>query len=223
MRDFDATVRNYRAALTRRCARMCRSGWMDPEDLQQEFWLDVAKMWPRIEPDVGITALLFQILRSTVSRLIRARNTRSRTGFEVPLEDWDGGAVAADQETAVELSRAIDAIDRLPDRQRQVLVARALGEELGEIGDRMGVTRQRVNQIETTARQRLLKAKKRVFVQPAPKPPGLRRKKPDKTKVAEIRAKLRRGASYSTIADEFGISGATVSLIATGKTWQHVA
>lgn len=220
MRDFDATVRNYRDAVTRRCARLCRTGWMDPEDLQQEFWLDVAKMWPRIELEGGITALLFQILRSTVSRLIRARNTRSRTGFEVPLEDWDGGSVAADQDTAVELSRAIERVDRLPANERQVLVARVLGDELAEIGNRMGVTRQRVNQIETAARARLKKPRIRRVV--TVRPPSKYRPKLNEAIVRQIRARLAEGVKGAAIEQEFGISSGTVSLIRQRKIWIDV-
>lgn len=220
MRDFDATVRNYRDAVTRRCERMCRSGWMDPEDLQQEFWLDVTKMWPRIDPDVGITALLFRILGSTASRLVRARNTRSRTGFEVPLEDWDGGAVAADQDTAVELSRAIDRVDRLPVNERRVLIARVLGAGMREIGDEMGLTVQRISQIEAAARARLKKPRVRRVV--TVQPPSKYRPKLNAETVRQIRARLAEGAKGPEIEREFNISSGTVSLIRQRKIWIDV-
>lgn len=60
------------------------------------------------------------------------------------------------RETAEDLRRMWDAIDKLGPRERGILVDRCLlGKTLEEIGDKLGVTKERVRQIQLTATRRL--------------------------------------------------------------------
>ena len=96
---------------------------------------------------------------------------RAVTSLERPVGDGDGAAfgdlIAADQvepEEEIHLSlreeRVRTVLDRLPERERHVLELRygIHGDEpksLDEIGRRLGLTRERVRQIEASALQRL--------------------------------------------------------------------
>lgn len=156
MRDFDQTYRDYRAAVRRHAVTRSLNGLLDPEEIAQEAWLNIWLAWPKIREEAKPAGLILCILHRTATAMRNRANApmRARTNV-VPFDETIDIAVAPTQEDAVELTLVAERLDRIPPRERDVLIARALGDSSREIGDRLGVGREWVRQLELRARNSL--------------------------------------------------------------------
>lgn len=73
------------------------------------------------------------------------------------LNNWQDKAPTAEEvaSRSERVERVRQAIDRLPKRQRQIITGRLAGQTLEECGQNLGVTKQRVRQLEQQAHERL--------------------------------------------------------------------
>ena len=155
MHDFEQTVRDYGGWLRYHAIRRIRRTDLDLEEVMQEAWLLIWINWDAVWRTDRPGGLMKKLLDQAITAMWRARYAIKRTGITVPIEDWDGGGVEASQEHALELKLVAERLDRIPKRQRDVLVDRVLGDSFSEIAERQGVSAQRIQQVEAQARKRL--------------------------------------------------------------------
>jgi RNA polymerase sigma factor (sigma-70 family) len=140
----------------------------DDVDVEQELMCrtaDAARTWQR-ERKVKFVTYLVPMLRSQFYELIRYASVQRRGGGNVPAsgdavaweslpddrEGWDGG-----QEAGARVAKALTILDP---RSREVVERRygigcAAPESLHSIGGRIGLTKERVRQIEEKALVRM--------------------------------------------------------------------
>lgn len=164
MRDFNQTYRDYRVAMRRHAERRCRDGSMDPEEVVQEAWLRVWQNWDLIKVAEKPGGLMLRLLHQAATVIHRAGRANKRSGKTLSVDLFGTDEyplvpaaliVRPTQEDAVDLKRVSERLDRIPERQRAILVDRVLGDSLGDIGERLGLSAERVRQIEAQARKRL--------------------------------------------------------------------
>lgn len=168
--EFDKTVMQW-LPLLRQLACKLESNPQKHEDMVQDTIAVALHRWRAYKPEGKMSGWLTFIMRERLQgrrrREKRERRTISLDAFafgpgrsnEDAFADITiAGVIALDseQDAAVELHQVLD---NMSDRGRSVLVKRAFGYEQGEIGEEIGVSRQRIEQIEkyerTKLRQRL--------------------------------------------------------------------
>ena len=149
----------------RRYARVLCRRHDAAEDLLQdcvERALRSRHLWRR---PGNVRSWLFRIMHNVHANDVR---WRSRHPAGVELEDGHGGAVAASQEMRVEVGQALDALGRLGDDQREIMVlvavegfsyreaARILALPEGTVMSRMARAREKLLEVmEGSARDRV--------------------------------------------------------------------
>lgn len=155
---FDAAVMAYLPGLKKLAARMVPREYRD--DLVTDTIMYVLERWRNFRGDYtsargGLWNWLQWNMRGVVSNQAVTAKSRKRRASFVPM---DGHvyhlATPATQHASAE---AREAIDRIDGRDGDVLLRRAMGFGLEEIGADIGVTRERVRQLEVKARARLKK------------------------------------------------------------------
>jgi RNA polymerase sigma-70 factor, ECF subfamily len=128
----------------------------DAMDLTQEAFLRVHRHWSRRDPSRPFTAWLYSILRNLAIDLKRQRDSRTNREQAVAVED---GSTPNPEHLARQTqlkTRVWDAINQLPDQQREVLVLRDIhGLSYAEIAQVTGATLATVNSRLHDARQKL--------------------------------------------------------------------
>lgn len=139
---FDARLLAYLPALRRLAARLSK----DPEALVNDTVVWALEKHANFRPDGGF----YNWLQINMRSIAQAQRKRRRVET-VALERHDA-ATQPSQEAAVDLACVRM---RLGNRDAVVLARRAAGATLEEIGVDLGVTRERVRQIEERARVEL--------------------------------------------------------------------
>lgn len=104
----------------RRYARfLCRDA-ADADDLVQETLFKAIRRSEQYRPGSDLRAWLFSILHNTFVSGTRSSERRRRALSHGDVDD--GYHQETEQETRVELRRALDALDRLPEDQRRVIL-----------------------------------------------------------------------------------------------------
>jgi RNA polymerase sigma factor (sigma-70 family) len=134
---------------------------LDLEDARAEcnlVLIRAAELW---RSEGGKTFAGYAVM-AMYNQLVNCSKKERRRGTARLIEDcWEWQADPKQRDPAeivvdrAELTRLRDAIARLDPRPRKVMEARAAGETSHRIAEGMGVSRQRVEQIEQTARERL--------------------------------------------------------------------
>jgi len=136
------------------------------DDLVQDTLERALSRWLLRRPDGDVRAWLFTILRNLhVSAWRRDR----RHGAEVAVDETTMPAVAARQDTALEVRDVLAALDQLPEEQKSLLLlvgvedfsyddaARILGMPIGTVMSRLSRARQRLRSIMETGKVALLR------------------------------------------------------------------
>jgi transcriptional regulator with XRE-family HTH domain len=117
-----------------------------------------------------------------------------------------------------------------PEKIEQIYAMRRQGLTQREIAERFDITRGHVGQILTANRWRHIKRKRadtaelkrRIIRRVSLKGDRHGRSKLAEAQVVEIKRRLAEGFRQDLLAQEYGVSKATVSLIASGKRWSHL-
>lgn len=154
--EFEQVVKDFDRAMRKHAARRCRDGILDPEELMQEAWIDIWRNWHFIGTANHRPALIIRMLHWTAAAMKKKAMADKRSAGTVVLEfDDNRWTVAPPQEIVVELRMVSERLDEMSPRERDVLLRRAMGDTLGEIGSTYEVSKERVRQIENVARLRL--------------------------------------------------------------------
>lgn len=148
---FDATVMAYMPGL-KNLARRLVANREAQTDLVTDTVISALHRWQSFRDEGNIWTWLSLVMRSC------ARENRDKVRRRIQFSDdkiaYEGARTNPSQHVYAEVSSVLDLIDG---RDRTVLMRRAMGYELEEIGDVLGVTAERVRQIETKARVKLTK------------------------------------------------------------------
>ena len=144
------------------------------DDLAQEACLGLMEAARRFDPSRGLAFGTYAgwWVRSKISGFMRRRKLRRKVDGAGSFDDPDGPPEPADPASALRpldiliadeaAERNVDllqsALAGLTDRERTVLLRRAGGETLRTIGEALGVSKERVRQIETAALARAREA-----------------------------------------------------------------
>jgi len=154
--DFNKRLVDWLPFLRKIARRMERRA-QDREDLVNETVAVSVARRRTFNPSGSFPAWLAFQMRERVKHMRRQRSV-SAISYS---SDGDGGAQSTvidrvgeppRQDNIVELSQALE---RMEGRGKTVLLRRAMGDELHDIGDEWGITRERVRQIEARAREKL--------------------------------------------------------------------
>jgi RNA polymerase primary sigma factor len=134
---------------------------LDAEDARAECNLALIKAASLWRPDLGRTFAGYAV-KAMFNHLVTFAKKEQRLAAVQPLGDgWERPADPTQYDPVevasarAEVTRLREVIDRLDPRSQQVMQARAAGEETRHIAERLGVSRQRIEQIERRARERL--------------------------------------------------------------------
>ena len=148
-RISDSVKRNYaslRAFIRKRVADQS-----DAEDILQEVFYELVEAYRMMQPIEQVTAWLFRVARNRIIDLFRRRAREGRAGTkvndegeELSLEELlpssDAGPDAAYARTVL-LDALDEALDELPEEQRDVFVAHELmGYSFKEIAEQTGIS-----------------------------------------------------------------------------------
>lgn len=159
--DFDALLVRYMPGLRSLASKFGRRG-EDAHNLVTDTVIEALERWDKFKPDQGkIWTWLYWIMRGIHSnRSIKDKKAikTSDKSEEVLAIGWP---IDANQDDYVELSQTLD---YLKGRDREILLRRAMGDELAAIGKDMGLGRERVRQLEELARNALVSRMRRARV-----------------------------------------------------------
>lgn len=164
--EFDKTVMQW-LPLLRQLACKMESNPQKHEDMVQDVIATALHRWRAYKPEGKMSGWLTFIMRERLQdRRRREKRERRTVSLEAPAYGVSRAneeamsdialegvlAIGSEQDAATELRQVLD---NMSDRARNVLVKRAFGYEQGEIGEEIGVSRQRVEQIEKYERTKL--------------------------------------------------------------------
>jgi RNA polymerase sigma factor (sigma-70 family) len=148
---FDAALTAYLPSL-RKQARFIAGD--NGEDLLQDAILSMLHLAPKCRMETfRVWAQL--ILRRTAGNNKRSARALKRSARFVTIDD-DTIIAQAAQEVACDLRTAIEALDQI--KHGEIVVRRAMGDRLAEIGMMRGTHKEAVRQLESKARAKLVKA-----------------------------------------------------------------
>jgi RNA polymerase sigma factor (sigma-70 family) len=151
---------------------------MDHDDIDQCAWVGVLRAAQKYRPGTTARGRVVRFhtyanwwVRGAVTHAVRRAAARGREGAVVlsgdrpagPGDDrplWDAMGVAAPTPACPAVAAEVreqlaGAMRFLPPRHRRVVELRAAGGTLEEVGAELGVTRERVRQMENAARERI--------------------------------------------------------------------
>ena len=122
-----------------------------------------------IEPTSGNIAEKIGLPVDKVDKLLEIRLLNHTAGIDAPIDNEDGSShslqdlIADDSAVDPELSSDLSvplkkletAIEALNKRERFILLGRAKGKTLQEVGDQLGISRERVRQLESLAKGKI--------------------------------------------------------------------
>lgn len=146
---FDAAVMEYLPGLRNLAHRL---GWRDDDkaEIVNDTIVDVLNRWKTYKEEYGLWSFLQFAMRSlSVTRRRRANRNVSVIEFR---EEYSA-AVAPTQQDFAELSSVLRRLSGT--RDSDALMRVAMGDELGDVANDMGITKQRVFQLCQRERARL--------------------------------------------------------------------
>lgn len=149
---YDAAVLEYMPGLRNLAFKL---GWRDDDkdELVADTIVDALNRWKTYKEEYGLWSFLQFAMRS----LSRVRRSRARQAVSViEFREEYSAAVAPTQQDYVELSETLRRLSGT--RDSEALMRVAMGDELGEVADELGVSRQRVFQLCQRERARLVAA-----------------------------------------------------------------
>jgi RNA polymerase sigma factor (sigma-70 family) len=130
----------------------------DIDEFIQDVYVLAFYRYSNFNPEYAFTTWLGMLSRNVATERRRARLTKMRTGRLVDMEQMTGVdnmtlSAPATQDIAADLAIVLEALPK--DRDGEVWLRRAQGEELAEIGRDMGIGRERARQLGDRGRQRM--------------------------------------------------------------------
>jgi len=122
------------------------------DELIGDTYVLALSQWKKYNQEFKIGTWLVVLMRHARRDTQQKAGRKMRSARMVSIDDFDRG-VPATQEDYVELSQTISAIQK--GRGGDVLLRYAMGDELKEIGDETGLSRERVRQIKQAALSKL--------------------------------------------------------------------
>lgn len=150
--EYDAKIVAYRPFM-RKLASLRGVQSADMEEFIQDVMVEAFIRYKHYRPDTyKLTTWIIMLVRNVYHRRRLYAQAGGRRGVTVDIEDVTL-AVEPDQETLVDLAIAMDALPK--DRDGEIWLRRAQGEELAEIGRDFGISRERARQLAARGRQRM--------------------------------------------------------------------
>lgn len=153
--SFDARIMEYQPGL-RKLASKFTATREERDDLVTDTIIYCLRNWQSFREDGGFWNWLYWSMRGVVS------NKRDAVKARITLVQDSDGVFASRRGTApsqLEYVELCQTLKRLNTRAGGVVVRRAMGETLPEIGADIGVTAERVRQIEEKERKRLVRGR----------------------------------------------------------------
>ncbi|MBB4192764.1 sigma-70 family RNA polymerase sigma factor [Rhizobium aethiopicum] len=148
--EFDARVMAYVPGLKRLAGRRVPREYRD--DLVTDTIMYALAHWKNFREDGGMWNWLEWSMRGILKNAATKAANRKKNLKFVPIEDHMNLSTPATQLAHADLSKALDG---MTGRGGKIVVRRALGHSLREIGDEMGMTSERVRQLEAREMKRL--------------------------------------------------------------------
>lgn len=156
---FDARIAAYLPGL-RKLARRYTKTHEQANDLVTDTVIYALEKWQNFRPRTGADrksdgfwAWLVWQMRGVVQNASVKTANRRRVATFVALDDAPALRVAPNQHDYAELSQTIARLSGT--RSGGVLLRRAMGDKLGDVANDLGVSRERVRQLEVAARHEL--------------------------------------------------------------------
>lgn len=150
---YDAKVTEYMPFIRKLANRAYRNG--NADDLAQDVALMALRKWRSYRTEYKFGTWLVWVTRATVSDRKALATAKKRHALHV---DLDRGVHIATQPTQDDYAELSATLARLSGRSGDVLLRIAMGDELGEIANDYGISRERVRQIGEQARTKLRRA-----------------------------------------------------------------
>lgn len=107
----------------------------DAEDVTAAVFMNAYRAWPRYEPQAATPAAwLFRIARNAVLDHVRGTGRRDRLVQVIGREREDVLDPAAEAERSMEHRRVLEAVEQLPERQREAVHLRMAELSFAEVG-----------------------------------------------------------------------------------------
>jgi RNA polymerase sigma factor (sigma-70 family) len=160
---YDKLLVDY-MPFARKCAnRLSALYGDDADEIVQDFYVDACHRWRSYDAEnYKFGTWVFHVVRNVAMNRKNARKTKKRSGLAMSVYDaMDGGisptwlSTAPSQHDYAELSDILAQLSGT--RDSEALMRRAMGDELWEIANDMGISRERVRQISERERERLRK------------------------------------------------------------------
>lgn len=155
--EYDRQVLAYMPYVRRMAYRWCRihpaNG--DPADFVQDVMTEAFHRYPLYDAKYTFGVWMRFICRIIVDRRKKKLMTYEARARHVPDDGAMAIGVPANQQECAELSQILA---RLTGRGGEIIVRCAMGDELGEIGADMGISKERVRQLKNVARSGLVKS-----------------------------------------------------------------
>ena len=143
--DFRRTFEAYGDALRRYAARFVRSR-ESAEDLVQEAYWRLWRVWPRLAPDTNVRAYLYTSVRNNALNHLRRQRAEDRgLTYVTPPPFSEGPVLPSDGESQIAADEITAAVERvvagMPSRQREIAALR-LRDQLStaDIATRLGIS-----------------------------------------------------------------------------------
>lgn len=148
--EFDARVMAYLPGLRSMAAKRVPREYR--QDLVTDTIMHALTHWKSFREDGGMWNWLEWCMRGIIKNAATKAAVRKRLATFVPIEDHMHLSTPANQLAYADLSKALDG---MTGRGGKIVVRRAMGDSLGEIGNAMGLTAERVRQLEAREMKRL--------------------------------------------------------------------
>ncbi|MBX4941143.1 sigma-70 family RNA polymerase sigma factor [Rhizobium binae] len=148
--EFDARVMAYVPGLRRLAGRRVPREYRD--DLVTDTIIYALAHWKNFREDGGMWNWLEWSMRGILKNAATKAANRKKNLKFVPLDENMDLVTPANQLDYADLSKALDG---MTGRGGKIVVRRAMGDSLAEIGKNMGLTSERVRQLEAREMKRL--------------------------------------------------------------------
>jgi RNA polymerase sigma factor (sigma-70 family) len=151
---FDAKLIDYMPAIRKLANKYWRE---DPEEHAQEVMFYCLRNWRSFREDGGFWLWLSYITRSLAQHKRRSNRAKlDKVTHSLEKAAMSSLVITPIQLNYVETCQILAAVPK--DREGEILLRRANGEELHVIGADYGISRERVRQLEVRGRARTIKA-----------------------------------------------------------------
>lgn len=149
--EFDARILAHLPMLKRMADKFCHPN--DREEIVQEAVTLALEKWQDFRPEGSFYMWLGWKLRQAADRRTTVHKKRKLTAYDPEGRILNSLPVAARQEDIAFASEVVRELSGT--RDGKILIRRAMGEELKQIGIEQGIGKERVRQLSERARERL--------------------------------------------------------------------